>query len=47
MRWPWEDTGKRQDTDICGKMTPSVHFQEASVLVGAKLWKNIMVQNLN
>lgn len=28
--------GKRQDTDVCGNMTPSVHFQEASVLVDAK-----------
>lgn len=34
-----EKTGKSQDTDVCGNMTPSVHFQEASVLVGAKFWK--------
>lgn len=31
-----EKIGRRQDTDTCGNMTPSVYFQEASVLVGAK-----------
>lgn len=31
-----EMIGRRQDTDACGNMTPSVHFQEASALVGAK-----------
>lgn len=36
-----EKTGRRQDTEACGNMTPSVHFQEASVLVGAKCWRNI------
>lgn len=35
--------GRRQDTDACGNMTPSVHFQEASALVGAKCWRNINV----
>lgn len=36
-----EKTGRRYDTDACGNMTPSVHFPEASVLVGAKCWGNI------
>lgn len=31
-----EKIGKRQDTDVCGNMTPSVRFQETSVLAGAK-----------